>query len=239
MAVYDSYLVNLCDMFHVKLSNGQVDQFNRYYELLVKKNEVMNLTAITDYHEVCLKHFADSISLSQYYDMSSVDSLIDVGTGAGFPGIPLKILFPNLNVTLLDSLNKRLLFLEDVIDELELDNIKTVHSRAEEAGRMKNLRENYDLCVSRAVANLSTLSEYCLPLVKVGGIFISYKAGEVEDEINSAKHAIKKLGGKIKSVEEFSLPDSDISRSFVIIEKVNETSNLYPRKPGTPNKKPL
>lgn len=239
MTVYDSYLVNLCDMFHVKLSNGQVDQFNRYYELLVKKNEVMNLTAITDYHEVCLKHFADSISLSQYYDMSSVDSLIDVGTGAGFPGIPLKILFPHLNVTLLDSLNKRLLFLEDVIDELDLDNIKTVHSRAEEAGRMKNLREHYDLCVSRAVANLSTLSEYCLPLVKVGGIFISYKAGEVEDEINSAKHAIKKLGGKIKSVEEFSLPDSDISRSFVIIEKVNETSNLYPRKPGTPNKKPL
>ena len=239
MAVYDSYLVNLCDMFHVKLSNGQVDQFNRYYELLVKKNEVMNLTAITDYHEVCLKHFADSISLSQYYDMSSVNSLIDVGTGAGFPGIPLKILFPHLNVTLLDSLNKRLLFLEDVIDELDLDNIKTVHSRAEEAGRMKNLRENYDLCVSRAVANLSTLSEYCLPLVKVGGNFISYKAGEVEDEINSAKHAIKKLGGKIKSVEEFSLPDSDISRSFVIIEKVNETSNLYPRKPGTPNKKPL
>ena len=239
MTVYDSYLVNLCDMFHVKLSNGQVDQFNRYYELLVKKNEVMNLTAITDYHEVCLKHFADSISLSQYYDMSSVDSLIDVGTGAGFPGIPLKILFPHLNVTLLDSLNKRLLFLEDVIDELDLDNIKTVHSRAEEAGRMKNLREHYDLCVSRAVANLSTLSEYCLPLVKVGGNFISYKAGEVEDEINSAKHAIKKLGGKIKSVEEFSLPDSDISRSFVIIEKVNETSNLYPRKPGTPNKKPL
>ena len=239
MTVYDSYLVNLCDMFHVKLSNGQVDQFNRYYELLVKKNEVMNLTAITDYHEVCLKHFADSLSLSQYYDMSSVNSLIDVGTGAGFPGIPLKILFPHLNVTLLDSLNKRLLFLEDVIDELDLDNIKTVHSRAEEAGRMKNLRENYDLCVSRAVANLSTLSEYCLPLVKVGGNFISYKAGEVEDEINSAKHAIKKLGGKIKSVEEFSLPDSDISRSFVIIEKVNETSNLYPRKPGTPNKKPL
>lgn len=239
MTVYDSYLVNLCDMFHVKLSDGQVDQFNRYYELLVKKNEVMNLTAITDYHEVCLKHFADSISLSQYYDMSSVDSLIDVGTGAGFPGIPLKILFPHLNVTLLDSLNKRLLFLEDVIDELDLDNIKTVHSRAEEAGRMKNLREHYDLCVSRAVANLSTLSEYCLPLVKVGGNFISYKAGEVEDEINSAKHAIKKLGGKIKSVEEFSLPDSDISRSFVIIEKVNETSNFYPRKPGTPNKKPL
>lgn len=239
MTVYDSYLVNLCDMFHVKLSNGQVDQFNRYYELLVKKNEVMNLTAITDYHEVCLKHFADSISLSQYYDMSCVDSLIDVGTGAGFPGIPLKILFPHLNVTLLDSLNKRLLFLEDVIDELDLDNIKTVHSRAEEAGRMKNLREHYDLCVSRAVANLSTLSEYCLPLVKVGGNFISYKAGEVEDEINAAKHAIKKLGGKIKRVEEFSLPDSDISRSFVIIEKVNETSNLYPRKPGTPNKKPL
>jgi 16S rRNA (guanine527-N7)-methyltransferase len=239
MAVYDSYLVNLCDMFHVKLSDGQVDQFNRYYELLVKKNEVMNLTAITDYHEVCLKHFADSISLSQYFDMSSVDSLIDVGTGAGFPGIPLKILFPNLNVTLLDSLNKRLLFLEDVIDELDLDNIKTVHSRAEEAGRMKNLRENYDFCVSRAVANLSTLSEYCLPLVKVGGNFISYKAGEVEDEINSAKHAINKLGGKIKRVEEFSLPDSDISRSFVIIEKVNETSNFYPRKPGTPNKKPL
>ena len=239
MAVYDSYLVNLCDMFHVKLSDGQVDQFNRYYELLVKKNEVMNLTAITDYHEVCLKHFADSISLSQYFDMSSVDSLIDVGTGAGFPGIPLKILFSNLNVTLLDSLNKRLLFLEDVIDELDLDNIKTVHSRAEEAGRMKNLRENYDLCVSRAVANLSTLSEYCLPLVKVGGNFISYKAGEVEDEINSAKHAINKLGGKIKRVEEFSLPDSDISRSFVIIEKVNETSNFYPRKPGTPNKKPL
>lgn len=239
MTVYDSYLVNLCDMFHVKLSDGQVDQFNRYYELLVKKNEVMNLTAITDYHEVCLKHFADSISLSQYFDMSSVDSLIDVGTGAGFPGIPLKILFPNLNVTLLDSLNKRLLFLEDVIDELDLDNIKTVHSRAEEAGRMKNLRENYDLCVSRAVANLSTLSEYCLPLVKVGGNFISYKAGEVEDEINSAIHAINKLGGKIKRVEEFSLPDSDISRSFVIIEKVNETSNFYPRKPGTPNKKPL
>jgi len=239
MTVYDSYLVNLCDMFHVKLSDGQVDQFNRYYELLVKKNEVMNLTAITDYHEVCLKHFADSISLSQYFDMSSVDSLIDVGTGAGFPGIPLKILFSNLNVTLLDSLNKRLLFLEDVIDELDLDNIKTVHSRAEEAGRMKNLRENYDLCVSRAVANLSTLSEYCLPLVKVGGNFISYKAGEVEDEINSAKHAINKLGGKIKRVEEFSLPDSDISRSFVIIEKVNETSNFYPRKPGTPNKKPL
>ena len=239
MTVYDSYLVNLCDMFHVKLSDGQVDQFNRYYELLVKKNEVMNLTAITDYHEVCLKHFADSISLSQYFDMSSVDSLIDVGTGAGFPGLVLKIIFPEISVVLVDSLNKRVRFLNDVISELNLTGVSAIHGRAEDLAHNISYREKFDLVVARAVTNMSSLSEYCIPFVKIGGIFAAYKASECDDEVSDSYNAIRILGGAFAEVKECKLPESDIVRKFVLIKKLNFTPIGYPRKAGLPTKEPL
>ncbi len=229
----------------IDLSDKQLSQFDKYYELLIKWNEVMNLTAITEFDDVCKLHFVDSISSSQYFDFSVSDySLIDIGTGAGFPGIPLKIVFPNLNVTLLDSLNKRLNFLNEVIVELSLNDegsIHTVHGRAEDHCSPKNgsLREIFDIAVSRAVANMSTLSEYCLPYVKVGGRFIAYKSEKALDELKNAKGALHLLGGKLVSAEEFLLPDSDVSRTICIVDKVESTSKKYPRKAGTPSKQPL
>lgn len=226
-------LVNL----KLELTEKQVEHFLKYYEMLIEKNKVMNLTAITEYDEVIEKHFLDSISLCQVYDLSKPVKILDMGTGAGFPGVPLKIAFPEVEITLADSLNKRIKFLDEVIAELGLEKVTTVHARAEELARNKEHRENYDLVVSRAVANLSTLGEYCIPFVKIGGNFISYKSGEIDEEVNAAGKAIKILGGQIKDVYKFDL--SDQKRSFVTIEKIKMTPKTYPRKAGTPSKEPL
>lgn len=221
----------------IELSDEQLEQFLTYYEMLIEKNKVMNLTTITDFDEVLEKHFEDSLSLIQAVDLEKSQTVIDLGTGAGFPGIPLKIAFQNLQITLADSLNKRILFLDDVIRELGLTGIDTVHGRAEDLAKNSDYREKFDLCVSRAVANLSTLSEYCLPFVKIGGKFISYKAGECDEEVAASKSSIFLLGGKISDIKKFELGES--GRAFVIIDKVSGTPKKYPRKAGTPSKDPL
>ncbi len=223
----------------VNLSDLQFNQFFTYYVMMLEKNQVMNLTAITEMQEVIDKHFMDSIMLKKVVDLDKIETVADMGTGAGFPGIPLKIVFPHLQITLMDSLNKRLQFLDDVIAELGLIGIETLHGRAEDIGKDLLYRENYDLCVSRAVANLSTLSEYCLPVVKKGGQFVSYKSGDVAEELEASKKAISILGGEIAKVEYFKLPQTDLERSFVVIDKVKETPKKYPRKAGTPAKEPL
>lgn len=220
-----------------ELTEKQQEQFEDYMKLLLEWNEKINLTAITEEDDIILKHFVDSLTISKY--IKEETKLVDVGTGAGFPGIPVKIARENVNVTLVDSLNKRILFLNDVIEKLGLQKIETLHFRAEEFGQNKKYRESFDVATSRAVANLATLSEYLLPLVKVGGICICMKGSEIEEELQNAKKAIQILGGKIESVEEFNLPDSDIKRNIVIIKKVNTTPNKYPRKAGTPAKEPI
>lgn len=225
--------------FGIELSEEQVHQFIKYYELLVAWNSVMNLTAITEFDAVCTKHFIDSISLCKAVDCTKKSYVIDIGTGAGFPGIPLKIVFPNLKITLLDSLGKRVNFLNAVIVELGLQEIEAIHGRAEDFAKTGVLRETFDICVSRAVANLSTLSEYCLPYVKVGGYFISYKSENVTEEIQLAQNAIEILGGKQPVKKVFPLPNSDIYRSLLVIEKVQNTPKKYPRKAGLPSKEPL
>lgn len=225
----------------IKLSDKQYKQFDQYYELLVEWNSFMNLTGITDYEEVLLKHYVDSLVLhiEEIGHNNDNISLIDVGTGAGFPGLPLKIAHPQLNVVLLDSLNKRVKFLNQVIEELGLEGIQAIHSRAEDGGRNKDLREQFDISVSRAVANLSTLSEYNLPFVKVGGYFVAYKSGDVDDEVKNAANAVKQLGGVIERVDKFKLPYSDIERSLVFIKKIKNTPGRYPRKAGLPGKEPI
>lgn len=232
------YVEDITDK-RVSLSDKQLEQFNTYYEMLIEKNKVINLTAITDYDEVILKHFIDSLALAGYVDLTKPLKLIDVGTGAGFPGIPLKIAFPNLDVTLFDSLNKRILFLQDVIDTLCLNGCTAIHGRAEEGARNKTLREQFDLALSRAVANMSVLSEYCIPFVKQQGYFIPYKTDRVDEELAAGKNAISILGGSYEKTIRLTLPDSDIGRSFVFIRKTKQTPKAYPRKAGTANKQPL
>lgn len=233
-----SYLINTLRDWNFELSDNQIEQLDKYYELLIEKNKVMNLTAITEFNEVIVKHFADSLSICTVLP-DDINSVCDLGTGAGFPGIPMAIAYPNLQFTLIDSLNKRIKFLQEVVDSIEIKNVNLVHARAEESGRNKLYRENFDLVVSRAVANIATLSEYCLPLVKVNGYFISYKSGDIKDEINQSGKAINKLGGYLDEPVLFSLPDTDISRSFLIIKKEKSTPKAYPRKAGTPSKEPL
>ena len=217
----------------------KLQQFLTYYEMLIEKNKVMNLTAITDFQEVVTKHFLDSVSLCQVMDLTQPLRVLDLGTGAGFPGIPLKILFPDLELVLMDSLNKRILFLQEVISKLGFSRIAAVHGRAEEMARKPEYREQFDLTVSRAVANLSSLSEYCIPFVKKCGYFVSYKSGYVEEEVKEAECAIRLLGGSKEKFHSFLLPDSDISRSFVVIKKKEKTHKTYPRKAGTPSREPL
>lgn len=223
----------------IKQDQNQLERFHKFYQLLIEWNKVMNLTGITEYEDVVEKHFVDSLSIIKAIDLSRIHTVIDVGTGAGFPGIPLKIAFPHLRVVLLDSLNKRIKFLDEVISQLELTEIRTIHGRAEEYARKEEYREQFNLCVSRAVANLSTLSEYCLPYIQVGGMFIPYKSGEIDDEVEQSKKAVRILGGNIKDVMKFELPGTDIHRSFVLIHKEQHTQKKYPRKAGIPAKEPL
>lgn len=223
----------------IKQDQNQLERFHKFYQLLIEWNKVMNLTGITEFEDVVEKHFVDSLSIIKAIDLSRIHTVIDVGTGAGFPGIPLKIAFPHLRVVLLDSLNKRIKFLDEVISQLGLTEIRTIHGRAEEYARKEEYREQFDLCVSRAVANLSTLSEYCLPYIQVGGMFVPYKSGEIDDEVEQSKKAVRILGGNIKKVMKFELPGTDIHRSFVLIHKEQHTQKKYPRKAGIPAKEPL
>ena len=253
----DSTFVDNLSKIGVELCDNQFKQFDRYYETLVEWNEFMNLTGITDYDEVLLKHFVDSLvlrlpisrndnnnenevisELRTFFEKNEL-TLIDVGTGAGFPGLPIKIAYPEIKVTLLDSLNKRLNFLNEVIKRLNLTGIETVHSRAEDGGRNKNYREKFDISVSRAVANLSPLVEYNLPFVKVGGYFIAYKSMDIDEEVENAKNAVKLLSGRIDLVYKFRLPGSDIDRSLIFIKKIKNSPSKYPRKAGLPAKEPL
>lgn len=234
----DSF-INGLEEFNIELSEKQIGQFLSYYELLLEWNKVMNLTAITEFKEVVKKHFLDSLSLIMIMEIKADDSVADIGTGAGFPGIPLKIVYPDTEFLLLDSLNKRVKFLLEVKTRLNLKNIELVHGRAEDYAKNKSYREQYDLAVSRAVANLSTLSEYCLPFVKEGGSFISYKSGNVEEEIKASGHAVSLLGGSMKNQISFQLPGSDYKRTLVQIEKVKKTPARFPRKAGLPSKEPI
>ena len=227
-----------CQELGITLDDTQEHQFIQFYEYLVEKNKVMNLTGITEFDEVLVKHFLDSLCCVKATDMTKAKKVMDIGTGAGFPGVPLKIAFPHIEACLLDSLNKRVKFLEETFALLGLENITAIHGRAEEFAKNKAYREQYDLCVSRAVSGLATLSEYCLPYVKKGGIFVSYKSGSVQEEVEAAKRAVEILGGKIRDVQYFELP-GEIGRSLVVIEKIKNTPARYPRKAGTPLREPL
>lgn len=224
---------------NLTVTDEMKEQFSIYYELLCEWNKVMNLTTIIEFDEVVEKHFLDSLALAAYLDIHPDWKLIDVGTGAGFPGIPLKIMFPKLNVLLADSLNKRVRFLEEVIGRLRLSDICAVHGRAEDLAHKTEYREQFDLCVSRAVAHLSSLSEYCLPFVKRGGVFAAYKSADIAEEVEQSQKAIQILGGKLDRVEQFQLPDTEYQRSFVLMNKIKHTAKKYPRKAGTPVKCPL
>lgn len=221
----------------VSLTTEQIEQLLIYFQLLNEKNKVMNLTTVSDFEGVVRIHFADSLSIARVTELTAAQSIADIGTGAGFPGLPIAIAYPEKSVVLIDSLNKRVNFLNEVISALHLKNAHTIHSRAEDGGHDKNLREKFDFVVSRAVSNLSTLSEYCLPYVKVHGVFVSYKSDQASEEIDRAKTAITKLGGTIKRCDTFHL--NDTGRTLVVISKVKKTPGLYPRKAGIPGKNPI
>ena len=234
---FDENLKKLVNEINVDTTENQISKFYDYMNLLLEWNEKINLTAITKPDEIILKHFVDCLTIQKY--ICNNKKLVDIGTGAGFPGIPLAIINEKNNFVLVDSLNKRINFLNDVKEKLKLENVDTVHSRAEEFCQNKIYREKFDIAVSRAVANLSVLAEYLLPAVKVGGKIICMKGNQIEDELNDAKFALKELGGKVKLKEEFCLPGTDMKRNIIIIDKVKETPKKYPRKAGTPAKQPL
>lgn len=223
----------------IQLTDQQLKQFETYYEVLVVWNQKMNLTAITNREEVYLKHFYDSISAAFYFDFNQIDQVCDVGAGAGFPSIPLKITYPHLNVTIVDSLQKRITFLNHLADQLNLSGVAFYHDRAETFGKNKKFRETYDVVMARAVARTSVLSELCLPLVKVGGQFIMMKAAKFEEEKEQGELAVKTLGGEWNDIHSFNLPIENSERNIVIIDKKRKTPKKYPRKPGTPNKDPI
>ena len=237
MKDYNTLLFDETKKNGMKLSDKQIAQFNLYYELLTAKNKVMNLTAITEYNDVVKKHFIDSMMISRVLDMKKINSLCDVGTGAGFPGIPLKIVYPHLHLTLVDSVGKRVNFLSEVVEKLGLEDVEAIHSRTEDLAHNSKYREKYDLVTARAVASMNVLSEYCIPYAKIGGYFAAYKSGNIEEEIENAKNAVKTLGGKIEKKDMFEL--YEMGRSIVLIRKVNSTPKIYPRKAGTPSKNPL
>lgn len=237
----DSFKKGLSDL-GIFLSDGQLNQFVAYYELLVEKNKVMNLTAITDFEEVVQKHFLDSLSLVKVLDMSRVNKILDMGTGAGFPGIPIKIAFPECHITLVDSVNKKIDFIKESAEKIGLHNLEAIHGRVEDLGHMEMYREQYDLVVSRAVAALPALVEYCLPFVKVGGDFLSYKSVKVDEELSAGKKAIQVLGGSLKKDIRFRLPGAEgieMERAFLLIKKEKPCPKKYPRKAGTPTKTPI
>lgn len=221
----------------IMFDEEQLGMLYQYMILLLEWNEKINLTAIIEPSEIIVKHFIDSMTILKYIDKNK--TLVDIGTGAGFPGIVLKIVRPDIKITLVDSLNKRILFLDDVIQKLNLKNIETIHSRIEDFGRNKKYREKYDVVTSRAVANLSTLAEYMIPLIKIKGIGIAMKGNEVQEEIKVSQKAIQILGAKINKIESFNLPMSDMGRNIILINKQTKTPNQYPRKPGTPSKEPI
>lgn len=231
-------LMNLyAKKINIVFNDKQLDQFYDYMNLLLEWNTKINLTAIIDPEEIILKHFIDSLTINKYIDNNKC--VVDVGTGAGFPGIPLKIYRPDLNITLVDSLNKRINFLNIVISQLELNNISTVHSRVEDFGKNSKYREKFDYVTARAVANLAVLSEYIIPISAIKGKCICMKGSNVEEELKQATNAIKILGGEVSKVDNFKLPDSDFSRNIVVINKIKETPKKYPRKAGMPVKEPL
>ena len=234
---FSKELIEKAKKVNIEIDDKKEEQFYNYMKLLLEWNEKINLTAITEQNDIILKHFIDSITINKYIEQSN--SIIDIGTGAGFPGIPLKIMNQNKKITLVDSLNKRINFLNEVCKEISLENIQCIHARAEELARDLEYRENYETVVSRAVARLNVLIEYMLPFVKKGGLCICMKGPNIDGELEEAKNAIKVLGGKFKSVESFFLPDSDIERNVIIIEKVAETPKKYPRKAGLPSKQPI
>lgn len=234
----DSFIKDL-ETIGVPFDSPQVQAFIKYYELLIKWNDDINLTAIVDFDEVILKHFTDSLFLLKYYDIPKGAKVVDVGTGAGFPGIPLKIMRPDIEILLLDSLNKRINFLKAVVNELGLTNVSCLHGRAEELGLNLSYREQYDVCVSRAVASLSVLSEYCLPFVKPGGLFISYKSSDIDEEKKAAAKAVSLMSGSFAKEYVFTLPDSDINRSFIFIKKTGPLDERYPRRSSQIKNKPL
>ena len=222
---------------NININEKIADKFYKYTNMLLEWNEKINLTAITEISDIILKHYIDSLTINKY--IKEQNTIIDIGTGAGFPGIPLKIAFPDTEILLLDSLNKRVKFLNEVISQLGLKKITAVHGRAEELAKNKSYREGFDLCVSRAVANLSTLCEYSLPFVWISGSFVSYKGEYSENEIHQAENAVDILGGKISKIDKFKLPGTDMGRSLIKIDKIKKTPGKYPRKAGLPAKEPL
>ena len=232
-------LIESANELGIRLNEKMSDNFFMYKDLLLEWNEKINLTAITEEREIILKHFIDSISILTAVEMKKEISIVDIGTGAGFPGIPVKIVYPDCKMTLIDSLNKRVKFLQEVITKLQLQDITAVHGRAEDVGQDKNHREKYDLCLSRAVANLSVLAEFCLPMVKIGGEFISLKGPDATEEISTAKTAINILGGEISDIKKLKIPNSDIVHSIVVIKKIRQVPSKYPRKAGYVTKNPI
>lgn len=233
----EDFKKDFCLYFEEEIDDNKIQKFYDYMNLLVEWNKKINLTAITEEKDIILKHFVDSLTVLKYIKENK--SIVDVGTGAGFPGIPLAIMNDSLKITLVDSLNKRINFLNEVCNKINLENINAIHARAEEFGQDNNYRESYDVAISRAVANLTVLAEYLLPLVKVGGKIICMKGPDIEEELKQAKSAIDILGGKFERCDNFCLPKSDISRNIIIINKIKETPKKYPRKAGTPAKTPL
>lgn len=233
-----NFLIDSCKKINIELNDYQANQFLLYKEILKDWNKKINLTSITDDKDIILKHFVDSLTILTQKDLKN-KNVIDVGTGAGFPGIPVKIASPETKITLLDSLNKRINFLEEVCLKLNLENVLCIHSRAEDAGNDENLREKHDYCLSRAVANLAVLCEYCLPFVKVGGEFISLKGPDAQNELKNAEKSIYVLGGEVVDIKNVDIPYTDLKHNIIFIKKIKQTPSKYPRKAGKAIKSPI